>query len=485
MSRSTKVRSAVALSFAARVISAITSLTSSMVIARLLMPAELGIYAIGLTLMLLLEALREFGVDRYLVQEQYLTHNKIRAAFSITLLLAWCAGGCLLLVSGPVATYYSAPALASVVSVLAISFFFLPFGAPALSLLRREIRFDTLLRINAVANITTTIVSITLAEMGFGAVSMAWGVAAGAAAVTIGASAAKPSYALIRPTLHGWRPVLTFGAQFTFASVIVQLAESAMLLLIGRMLGLNALGIFSRAYSLVVNARTSIFGSLANVAFPVLAARIRDGCDIREPYLRACGLLTGIIWPIQGFLVLMAFPIFRVLFGPRWDTAIPLFQLLVFGDAAFEALAFALPVLLAFGRVDYFVRSEVVVQAARLILTLPATLLGLEAVCVAEVLHYGFFLAVFGRKLRLLMGLAFSSLAKVYSKSILLTLFSLVGPGLSAMAFGSAPESPWLPLMVAGVGGSMGWLLGVFLLNHNLRWEIGRVTIWLRGLLVE
>ena len=293
-----QVRSAVALSFAARVIAAITALSSSMVIARLLTPAELGIYAIGLTLMLLLETVREFGVDRYLVREQQLTRDKIRAAFSVTILLAWSAGGLLLVVSRPVSTFYGAPVLASVLSVLAISFFLLPIGAPVLSLLRREVRFGTLFRINAGANVATAVVSIALAKMGFGAVSMAWGAVAGAAAVTIAAIASRPAYALIAPTLQGWRPVLAFGGQFTFASVIVQLSESVMLLVIGRMLGLNALGLFSRAYSLVANARTSIFGSLANVAFPVLAARIREGRDIGEPYLRGCGLLTGLIWPI-------------------------------------------------------------------------------------------------------------------------------------------------------------------------------------------
>ena len=182
----------------------------------------------------------------------------------------------------------------------------------------------------------------------------------------------------------------------------------------------------------------------------------------------------------------MAFPIFRILFGPQWDAAIPLFRLLVLGDAAFEALAFAGPVLLALGRVDYLARGELLVQAARLVLILPATLYGLKAVCVAEILHYGFFLAVFGRKLLLLMGLTFRRVAAVYVKSLLLTLFSLVGPGFSALTFGLAPEAPWLPLIIAAAGGSTGWLLGVYLLNHDLRSEIGRGLAWLGcGILVE
>jgi O-antigen/teichoic acid export membrane protein len=474
-----QVRSAVALSFAARLSSAVVTLISSMVIARLLTPAEMGVYAIGLTLKVLLDTFREFGVGNYLIQEKQLTREKVRAAFSVTLLLAWTAGGVLVVISEPAANFYKTPTLAGVILVIAISFFLLPFSAPALGLLRREFCFATLYQINVAANVATAVVNIILAMMGFGAMSMAWGVVAGAAVFTIFPCASRPSYALMMPTLRGWRPVLTFGGQSTFASIIAQLSESAMQLLIGRLLGLNALGLFNRAYTLLLFARTSVFGSLSSVAIPVMAANIRDGRDIREPYLRASGLLTGIFWPMQAFLLVMAFPLFRILYGPRWDAAVPLFQLLMLGDVAYTALAFVGPVLVAFGRVDYWARGETIVQAARLALIVPACFHSLIAVCIAEDLHYIFFLIVFAYILQLLMGVSFGKLAGAHTKSLLLAVFSFVGPGVSALAFGLGSERPLRILIVAGAGATTGWLLGVYLLSHDLRLEIRRAINWL------
>jgi O-antigen/teichoic acid export membrane protein len=476
---SVSVRKAVVLSFAARSSCAVVQLMSSIVIARLLTPAEMGVYAIGVTLSALLDICRDFGIGNYLVQEEQLTREKVRAASSVTLLLGWGAGAVLLVISQPASSFYETPTLAGVISVLAISFFLFPFGSPGLGVLRRELRFATLYRIDVAANVARAVVSVTLAMMGFGAVSIAWGAVTGAVVFTIFSFASKPSYALMMPTLRGWQPILTFGGQSTFASVITQLSESAMLLVIGRTLGLSELGLFSRAYNLVLFARNSVLGSLVNVAFPVLAANIRDGRDIREPYLRASGLLTGISWPMQSFLVVMAFPIFRILYGPQWDAAVPLFQLLMLGDMAYQGLAFIGPVLLAFGRVGYLARGEIRVQAARLAFILPSTFYSLEAVCIAETLHYILFLWFFGHILQLLMGVTFDKLVRAQAKSVLLMLCSLVGPGVSVLAFGLHPERPWLALIVAAAGTGMGWLLGVFLLSHDLRLEIGRATSWL------
>ena len=83
------------LSFVTRLSVAVITLISSIVIARLLTPAEMGVYAIGLTLRALLDVFREFGIGNYLVQEKQLTREKVRAAFSVTLSLFGAPVHCL------------------------------------------------------------------------------------------------------------------------------------------------------------------------------------------------------------------------------------------------------------------------------------------------------------------------------------------------------------------------------------------------------
>ena len=259
-----QIRRAVVLSFAARIVNSTITLISGIVIARLLTPEETGVFALGFTLILFLQIISESGFNNYLVQEKDLTHEKIRATFTITLFLAWSAGGLLVLASGPASAFYKAPTLAHVMSVLAISLFMLPFGLTVLGFLRREFRFAELYAIGAARGAAAAVVSVSLAMMGFGAVSMAWGAAAGAALVTIYACLSRPKCAVMKPTLRNWSPVLAFGGLSTFASIIIQLTESAMQLLTGRMLGLYSLGLFNRAYYLAIHVRANVLGSVSN-----------------------------------------------------------------------------------------------------------------------------------------------------------------------------------------------------------------------------
>jgi O-antigen/teichoic acid export membrane protein len=454
-----------------------------MIIARWLTPTETGIYAVSISLVMLLEMLREFGITAYLVQEHHLTNDKIRAAFSITLLMGWSIGSLLFATSQPISKFYGEPNLASVLSVLSASFFLLPFGAPAMAVLRREFRFGVLYRITVCANVATAIVSTVMVVGGFGPVSMAYGVVVGAATTTLLSCASHPSGSMVAPTLHGWRAVLTFGGQSTAASLIAQFSGGATQLLIGRWLGLASVGLYSRAYNVILNARSNLFGSFYGVAFPALAAKVRDGDKIKEPFLRACALLTGIAWPMYGFLGLMAFPLFRVLYGPQWDAAVPLFRLLILGEIAFQFLPFVEAVLLATGRVDQFVKGEAIVQAGRISLIVLAALHSLEAVCIAETLHYIWFVIVFSRRLLPLLDVSLLELIGAHAKSAVLTVFALAVPVSLALLFGDTIPIPnWLALLVAASGSGVGWLIGVFAIDHALRREIVRITSRLRSM---
>src|SRR5262249_53990254 len=147
------------------------------------------------------------------------TGEKIRAAFSVTFFLACGSGGMLFLVSGPMARFYHAPELATVLSILSCGFFLVPFGSPALGLLRRELRFETLYGIVTTASLVKAVVSITLAFIGFGPASIAWGAVMGTLSTSLWACISKPSCGLMVPTYRGLGPVLAFGGKLTVASL--------------------------------------------------------------------------------------------------------------------------------------------------------------------------------------------------------------------------------------------------------------------------
>ena len=104
--------------------------------------------------------------------------------------------------------------------------------------------------------------------MGLGPVSIAWGTVAGSAVTVCLLCLTRLSASVMAPSFRGWRAVLLFGGQSSFASSMPQLCGVGTQLLLGRLLGLGSVGFYNRAYNVIYNARGNILGSFYSVAFP-------------------------------------------------------------------------------------------------------------------------------------------------------------------------------------------------------------------------
>jgi hypothetical protein len=90
---------------------------------------------------------RDFGVAEYLIQEEQLDNQKIRAALTVNIALSWLVG-LLLFCAAPFASnFYGEPGIAAVMRIQAFSFLFIPFGAVTFAFFRREPQLQTDLRL--------------------------------------------------------------------------------------------------------------------------------------------------------------------------------------------------------------------------------------------------------------------------------------------------------------------------------------------------
>ncbi len=118
-------------SFSERYLLLLLATLGSMALARLLTPAEIGIYSVAAVLVGLAQVVRDFGVGQYLIQERELTPDKLRAALGASLLVAWPLAALLLLLAAPLAGFYRQPGLRAVLQLLAINVALVPFSAVA------------------------------------------------------------------------------------------------------------------------------------------------------------------------------------------------------------------------------------------------------------------------------------------------------------------------------------------------------------------
>ncbi|MBK8578741.1 MAG: oligosaccharide flippase family protein [Candidatus Accumulibacter sp.] len=167
-------RKALALSFLDRYSGLILHTVSAMVVARLLTPAELGVYSVTMVLLGFIATFRDMGAGQYLVQQKELTEERIRATWSVQLGLGLALALLVLAAAVPTASFYNEPRMLEIMAVLALNFAITPFLAFPYAWLTREMRFGTIAALRFTGSVVHAGTAIGFAWIGYGPVSLAW-----------------------------------------------------------------------------------------------------------------------------------------------------------------------------------------------------------------------------------------------------------------------------------------------------------------------
>lgn len=476
------VRKSLVISFAEKYAVLLVSIASTMVLARLLTPAEIGIFSVSVAVVGIVHMIRDFGVTQYLVVEEELTKDRIRAAFGITIVISWSIGGALFLSAGAIADFYEEPGLVSTLSILSINFLLIPFGNPVLSLLRRDMAFGTLFWINTITSIVRETMAVTLAFLDFGFMSLVWGSLASVATTAVLATFCRPSQALVWPGFKEWRRVLAFGAPASGQAIVSELGVSTGDLVIGKVLGFADVGLYSRAQGLINLFQQNVMSAVRWVTLPAFAASKREGRSVKEDYLKSISYLTVIAWPFYGMLFLMAGPVVRILFGDQWDMSIPLVRYLAIAAAIGAFWSLAGQALMAAGLVRKVFIAESIIQSVRICLVFAAVFHSLEMVAASQIVVYTLGFIIYQFFMRQPLGISIAAVLQASFRSLLVTMISVIGPGIVVLVWGLQPANIVLSLGTASVTCVAGWLIAIFICNHPVKSEIRILLAGLRRL---
>lgn len=478
------VRSSFLLSFVEKYIVLILNIISTVVLARLMTPAETGLFSVASGLINLAQTLRDFGAANYVLQEKELTRDRLATALGIAIGIGLVFGGGFALAAGSIADFFNEPRLQQVVTVLSLNLVAVAFASIGSAKLRRAMNFKALLRINIVSAFVYSGTAILLAYLGYGAYGLAWASFLGVFAVIIGTYIYYPRDIFLIPTLKEWRYIYKFGLFAGGGQVLQGLSDRAPDIAIGRLLGFETAAMYSRGNGLITLFQQALVSAVSPVIISALAKLHREDQDLRLPFLRGLGHLTGVAWPFLAMLGLMAYPMIRVLFGEQWLPAVPVAQILCFG-AGFGILGhLCFLVFNASGTVRqyFFIQSVAVpIQVAGVV---GGAFHSVEAAAWGMV----FGLAVLGwlslRGVNRTLGTTWRQLSGAMSKSAAVTLATGILPALLVLRPGFA-DSFWASTLAAGTGGLLSWLAALFLVRHPLSEELALAATGLRRRLVQ
>jgi O-antigen/teichoic acid export membrane protein len=464
------VRKPLAYSFIDKYCVTLIQFGSTVVLARLLTPEEIGIYSLGAVIIGFAQMVRDFGVSQYLVQERELSTKRIRTAFSASLIVGWSLAILLLLFKNILADFYAEEGVKDVIAILCITLFFLPFNAVVLALLRRNMRFGSLLIINVIAALTYAITGIGLALLDFGFESLAWaGVTSSVMTLAIGITR-KPENLTFLPSFEDFRRIFSFGISSSSASLLNALGQGAPDLTISKNLSFEALGFYSRAVGLTSVFNYVITAAVQPVVLPSFSQTVRNGTPLKSAYLRAINYYTLLAWPFYAFVGIMALPLLRVLYGDQWDRAVPIVQILCVAYSLYALVMFSGSALVSLGMVNVNLRIAAICQPARLVFTLIASFYSLEMVALVQVIFYLTIIMLTHHLLHKEIKVEASDIFRVIYKNIGITFGSVIGCHLF-LSYACASEFIY-HLFAGGVGWLLFLILSIYITRHPIRKEL-------------
>lgn len=475
------VRRSLAFSLAESYLGVALQLISTLIIARLLTPAENGIFAVAAVLSALASALRDFGVGEYLIQEKDLTATKIRAALAANIVVSWLMASLLFLSSSAVAEFYAQPGVGEVVRIQAISFLLIPFGAVTMAYFRRQLDYRPVFFASIFANVTSFVVAIAGVLAGFSYLSLAWSTVAGVI-VTVGISIfLRPKDFPAWPSFRGVREVVQFGKHATGIYLFSQIGKNAPQAVIGRVLDMASVAFFSRANGLMEIFNRLLMRSVMQVCLPYfsLAAREQQGTNVA--YVKATSLLTGIGWPFFVFVAVVAHATVRLLYGPQWTESVPLAQILCVAAVLELPHFLASEVMISVGRIDQSSRLQVSMQGMRLLSLLLIFPFGVTGVCWGLVASTLGGAVISQRYLYKIIGLRVSDMFRACLPSAIVTGLSVIPISLLAF-FVEQTEANYVFMFFGGALATLAaWLIALRIAGHPFWPEVCSTLALARG----
>ncbi len=460
-----------------RLVVFLISFASVIVVSRLLTPAEIGVFSVSVALVGIAHVFRDFGVGQYLIQLREVTEDKKRAAFTVTLAISWMIAIAIFSVRGLAADFYGHSGVSEILAFTAINFLMLPIGAPLKTLLQRDMQFGKLAVVSISHHIVQAGVTIGAAMTGSSYMSLAWGSIAGTMTNVLLMVAISPSGALQRPTFRGWGEVFRFGSQASGAMLASALGRGAPDMILGRTLGFESVGYFSRATGLISALLDQLLYVVQSVYVPAFAKGIREGRNPAPYYADATALLTGATVPAIGLLALLSPLLIQLMFGAQWDRAAPLAQALCAYALITAPFAIGASSLSASGHVGTLFRCTVLIEVSRVLVLLTSVWLTLEWVVVALGASYLLQAVLYMSALRQTIGLGVGQLWASVLKSYVLLPFAVVPAGLFVLLEKHTQwGGPFWALLVSGLMGVGGWVVGIMLLNHPLKADMVRAA---------
>lgn len=390
----------------ARLATKALDLVALLIVARLLVPADFGLFSLAASVLLVMNAVTDLSLSNAIIQMRDPPEAVYDTAFTLNLVRGLVLCAALVSAAWPFAELYGDARLAEILLALATVPLLRSFASPRMAFLQRQLQFSQAFYLEAAGKIAAFVASVVAAYL----TRSYWALVAGMIAAPALSSLLSYRFAPYRPKLGltDWKPIFAFSGWLTLSNVANTLNWQADRFFIGGALGTSVLGQYtvgSELASLPTNAPVMPIMQALYAGFAKLS---QDVVRLKNAYLTSQAVVIGIALPIAVAVSVFAHSIIEIAIGPDWAAAGFVVQVLAPVFALQMLTAPAQSIAMVRNRTDIVFKRDLVALALRVPLILAGLYLaGLEGVVWARVVSG---IAIIGLNLMLMKSILGSTI---------------------------------------------------------------------------
>lgn len=311
---------------ATRVLVNLIGVASTILLARLLFPADFGIVAIATTVMAIVSAMTEISLSSALVQHRDPDDAHYDTAFTLNLARAVIVAAVTAALAWPMAALYRDARLVDLILVLAAISGLVGLGNPKLVVLWRSMKFHQEFIIGVLQKLVGFVAAVVVALV----YRSYWALVVGSAVSQLVAVAVSYMFVRYRPRLSLAKAgeLMSFSIWVSFSQIVSTLNYRFDNLIIGYFLDKSAVGFYSYGDNLASMATREVTTPVANTLFSAFARMTDDPDRLRRAYFRSQSLLFALAMPVGCGFAMIAEPLVLAALGAKWRAAIPVIEVI-------------------------------------------------------------------------------------------------------------------------------------------------------------
>ena len=306
-------------------------LISTLILVRLLVPADFGIVAMAMSFVIVAELLTAFGFDIALIQRQDLTEEHYHSAWTCNLFLGLAVTLVMFAAAYPVALFYGRPEVFWVVCALALGPVITGAENIGVVAFRKELDFRKEFRFQLMRKLVSFAIAVPLAFW----LQTYWALVAGMLASRLTGTVNSYHMHPFRPhfSFSQARSLISFSKWLLLNNMVGFLKERASDFFIGRLHGPASLGLYNVSYEFAMLPTTELSAPINRALLPGFAKMTADSRGLVAVYNNALGMLALFATPAAAGMFAVAPYFVPVVLGAKWLAATPLLELLAVNGA--------------------------------------------------------------------------------------------------------------------------------------------------------